>query len=239
MATELLSFSSAASSIKAVRETMKQRERLEEKWAQTGWRIEQKYGNKVLVGNWAEDRLQFTREPKTAESTNRADYRPHWDSRPDASQRGCALLRAEQRPMHIVFQELPSKQLFGLRLPASSHHLVTQYEDSYRRESNNTLPSLQPWSPGGSTRSDRPIPDPPTDSGCPRSARRRLEKQPSPLPSVTVYRSAYQSHPLSAFCQSRFARASRALSSHLHATNHNNKDLDLRRRSLLQVPDHR
>lgn len=28
------------------------------KWAQTGWRPEQKYANKVLLGNWAEERLQ-------------------------------------------------------------------------------------------------------------------------------------------------------------------------------------
>ncbi|XP_053300780.1 LOW QUALITY PROTEIN: cilia- and flagella-associated protein 107 [Pleuronectes platessa] len=211
---------------------MKQRERLGEKWAQTGWRIEQKYGNKVLVGNWAEERLQFTREPETAKSTNRADYRPHWDFRPDVSQRGCALLRAEG---------LPYKQLFGHRRPASSHYLVTQYEDSYGREHTPTLPSLQPRSPGGSTRqperSDQPIPDLPTDSGLPWSARRRVEKQRRPPPSMTVYRSAYQSHPLRAFCQSRFARASCALSSHLHPANHDNKDLDLRRRSLLQVPD--
>lgn len=30
----------------------------EDKWAQTGWKIEQKYANKVLLGNWAEERLQ-------------------------------------------------------------------------------------------------------------------------------------------------------------------------------------
>uniref|UniRef100_A0A3Q1ICI5 Uncharacterized protein n=1 Tax=Anabas testudineus TaxID=64144 RepID=A0A3Q1ICI5_ANATE len=30
----------------------------QDKWAQTGWRIEQKYANKVLLGNWAEERLQ-------------------------------------------------------------------------------------------------------------------------------------------------------------------------------------
>lgn len=31
---------------------------VQDKWAKTGWRIEQKYANKVLLGNWAEDRLQ-------------------------------------------------------------------------------------------------------------------------------------------------------------------------------------
>ncbi|TKS70791.1 hypothetical protein D9C73_005761 [Collichthys lucidus] len=67
----------------------------EDKWAQTGWKIEQKYANKVLLGNWAEERLQFTREPKITNSTNRTDYRPHWDFKPDVFERRSALLRAE------------------------------------------------------------------------------------------------------------------------------------------------
>lgn len=29
-----------------------------DKWSQPGWRIEQKYGNKVLIGNWVEQKLQ-------------------------------------------------------------------------------------------------------------------------------------------------------------------------------------
>ncbi|XP_022617079.1 uncharacterized protein C1orf158 homolog [Seriola dumerili] len=207
---------------------------LQDKWAQTGWRIEKKYGNKVLLGNWAEDRLQFTREPKTANSTNRVDYRPHWDFEPDVSERGSALLRAEG---------LSSKQLFAHYGPPSSHYLVTQYEESYGRKHTSALPTLRPWHPDSLTwqpeKSDRPISTFPTNSvGLLQTTKRRLEKQQSHLSSPTVYRSAYQRHPLSAFCQSRFARASHMLSSHLHAANHNNKDLDLRWRSLLQVPDH-
>ncbi|XP_071351306.1 cilia- and flagella-associated protein 107 [Trachinotus anak] len=206
---------------------------VQDKWAQTGWRTEQKYANKVLLGNWAEDRLQFTREPKTANSTNRVDYRPHWDFRPDVSERGSALLRAEG---------LSSKQLFVHYGPPSSHYLVTQYEESYGHKHTNALPTLQPWHPDSLTwqpeKSPQPISALPTDSGLLRSTKRRLEKREPHLPPLTGYRSAYQRHPLSAFCQSRFARASHMLSSHLHAANHNNKDLDLRWRSLLQVPDH-
>uniref|UniRef100_UPI0037E776B9 cilia- and flagella-associated protein 107 n=1 Tax=Semicossyphus pulcher TaxID=241346 RepID=UPI0037E776B9 len=201
----------------------------QDKWAQSGWRIEQKYTNKVMVGNWAEERLQFTQEPKAANSTNRVDYQPHWDFKPDVSERRSALLRAEG---------LPSKLLFAHDGTPPSHNLVTQYEESYGREHNNALPTLQPRHPGSLTwqleRSEQPIS---ADFGAMRSTKHRLEKQQSHLPSLTVYRSAYQRHPLSAFCQSRSARASRTLSSHLHAANHNNKDLDLRRRPLLQVPD--
>lgn len=79
---------------------------------------------------------------------------------------------------------------------------------------------------------------PPTDFGPLQSSKHHLEKQQSHLPSVSVYRSAYQRHPLSALCQRRFASASRVLSSHLYAANHKYKDLDLRQRPLLQVPGH-
>ncbi|XP_037626631.1 uncharacterized protein C1orf158 homolog [Sebastes umbrosus] len=202
----------------------------QDKWAQTGWRIEQKYADKVLIGNWAEERLQFTREPQTANTTNRIDHRPHWDFKPDVFERRSALLRAEG---------LPSKLLFGHNGPPSSHYLVTHYEESYQRKHTNTLLTLRPGHPDSLQleRSDRPIYAYPTNPGPPQSTKRRLEKQQSHLPSMTAYRSAYQRHPLGAFCQSRFARASRVLSSHLHAANHNNKDLDLRRCPLLQIPD--
>uniref|UniRef100_A0A3B4A0D1 Uncharacterized protein n=1 Tax=Periophthalmus magnuspinnatus TaxID=409849 RepID=A0A3B4A0D1_9GOBI len=30
----------------------------QDKWSQPGWRIEKKYTNKVLLGNWAEERQQ-------------------------------------------------------------------------------------------------------------------------------------------------------------------------------------
>ncbi|XP_053171553.1 cilia- and flagella-associated protein 107 [Scomber japonicus] len=204
-----------------------------DKWAQTGWKIEQKYANKVLLGNWAEERLQFTREPKTSNSTNRVDYRPHWDFKPDDFERRSALLRAEG---------LPSKLLFAHHSTPSSHYLVTHYEESYGCKHINASPTQRPWHRDSLTlqpeRSDHSISALPTNFGPLQSTKRRLEKQQSHLPSLTVYRSAYQRHPLSAFCQSHFARTSRILSSHLHAANHNNKDLDLRHRSLLQVPDH-
>ncbi|XP_051270613.1 cilia- and flagella-associated protein 107 [Dicentrarchus labrax] len=206
----------------------------QDKWTQTGWRIEQKYANKVLLGNWAEERLQFIREPETAKSTNRVDYRPQRDSKPDVFERRSALLRAEG---------LPSKLLFAHRDPPSSHYLVTQYQESYGHKHTNTLPTLRRWHPHSLTwqpeRSDRPISAIPTNFGPLQSTKHRLEKPQPHLPSLTVYRSEYQRHPLSTFCQSRFARASRMLSSHLHAANHSNKDLDLRRCSLLQIPDPR
>jgi len=37
---------------------MHKMENSRDKWSQPGWRIEQKYGNKVLIGNWVEEKLQ-------------------------------------------------------------------------------------------------------------------------------------------------------------------------------------
>ncbi|XP_056292560.1 cilia- and flagella-associated protein 107 [Pseudoliparis swirei] len=190
-------------------------------WARRASRTEQKYSNKVLIGNWAEERLQFTREPQTAGGTGRIDHRPHWDVRPDVSERRSALLRAEG---------LPSKLLFGHDDAPSSRRLVTLYEESYRREHadarppNRCLLRFQ--------FSHRAV----NFLFCLDSSRNR-RFWPALLPPTTTYGSAYQRHPASGYCQNRFARAPRALSSHLHAANHIHRDLDLRRRSLLQVPD--
>ncbi|XP_072237709.1 cilia- and flagella-associated protein 107 [Leuresthes tenuis] len=203
------------------------------KWAQTGWRIEQKYRNKVLLGNWAENRLQFTREPKIANSTSHLDYQPHWDFEPDLSVRRSALLRAEGYPY---------KMLIAHHRAPSSDYLVTQFQESYVNKHNNSLPALQPTQLGSSTleseKSDWPVSALSTSSGLLDSTNHHFKKQQSHLPSLTVYRSAYQQHPLGAFCQSRFARASRMLSSHLYGANHNNRDLHLRQGLLLQVPEH-
>ncbi|KAL7837847.1 hypothetical protein SRHO_G00275580 [Serrasalmus rhombeus] len=65
------------------------------KWTQPGWRIEPKYSNKVLIGNWVEEKLQFTRECKTANSSNRLDFRPHPEHKPDVTVRRQALRRSE------------------------------------------------------------------------------------------------------------------------------------------------
>lgn len=35
----------------------------QDKWLQPGWRIEQTYANKVLLGNWAEERLEVRQNP--------------------------------------------------------------------------------------------------------------------------------------------------------------------------------
>ncbi|KAK3512642.1 hypothetical protein QTP70_018767 [Hemibagrus guttatus] len=115
---------------------MQEKDMAYDKWKQPGWRIEQKYSSKVLVGNWAEERLQFSREGKTANSSNRLDFRPHPDHRPDVIIRRTALRRSEG---------LPTRLLFSHHNTPTSHYLVTLYDESYGRRSSSGLPKLRTW----------------------------------------------------------------------------------------------
>uniref|UniRef100_A0A8C6PTG3 Uncharacterized protein n=1 Tax=Nothobranchius furzeri TaxID=105023 RepID=A0A8C6PTG3_NOTFU len=65
------------------------------KWTQSGWKIEQRYGNKVLLGNWAEERLQVGL--------------------------GFLLVNFVPRLLFIVIQGIPPKMLFGHHHSPSSH----------------------------------------------------------------------------------------------------------------------
>ncbi|XP_037346379.2 LOW QUALITY PROTEIN: cilia- and flagella-associated protein 107 [Pungitius pungitius] len=216
IATELFSFPSTQVSTN-------QTGTAKDKWAQPGWRIEQKYSNKVLSGTWAEERRQFTRKPQTADCTSRVDHRPHWDFQPDVSERRSGRLRAEG---------LPSKLLFAHDRSPPSHYLVTHYGESYQRKRTNN----RPWHPDSLTwqleRSERPISGKPV-SGPPRSTKSlRLEKQ-QPIPSRTGR-----------------AQVGTPRGTHLSALegspatstkpNHNNKDLDLRSQIIAGVhfPNH-
>uniref|UniRef100_A0A3Q3BGE6 Uncharacterized protein n=1 Tax=Kryptolebias marmoratus TaxID=37003 RepID=A0A3Q3BGE6_KRYMA len=164
----------------------------QDKWNQTGWRIEQQYGNKVLLGNWAEDRLQG----------------------------------------------LPYKMLFGHHCPLPSHYLATEYKQSYAEKLKNNLPPVRSLDSNNSTCEPEKSNSLSTNSSTLKYTNHSYEKLQSQLPTLTVYQSTYQRHPLEAFCKNRFARTSRTLSSCLYATNHINKDLDLRQCFLLKVPDH-
>ncbi|XP_053530039.1 cilia- and flagella-associated protein 107 isoform X4 [Ictalurus punctatus] len=115
---------------------MQKKDVVDGKWKQLGWRIEQKYSDKVLVGNWAEERLQFSQECKTVNSSYRLDFRPQTDHRPDVIVRQTALRRSEG---------LPTRLLFSHHNTPASHYLVTLYDESYGPCSSSGLPKLRTW----------------------------------------------------------------------------------------------
>ncbi|XP_036415810.1 uncharacterized protein C1orf158 homolog [Colossoma macropomum] len=191
------------------------------KWTQPGWRIEPKFSNKVLIGNWVEEKLQFTRESKTANSTNRLDFRPHPEHKPDVIVRRHALRRSEG---------LPPRLLLFHHDTAKSHNLVSLYDESYGRQRSSDLPALRTWHSDKMgwipERSDHPIQGPPTNWGLLESLRVRVAQQQGVLPTLSVYKGAYPLHPTSAFCQPRHARAPRLISG-----NKRNLELDHRPRN--------
>ncbi|KAK0135312.1 hypothetical protein N1851_028847 [Merluccius polli] len=197
-----------------------------DKWSQPGWRIEQKYTNKVLIGNWVEERLKFHREVQTASSTYCLDYQPQWESRPDGSVRRACQQRAEG---------LPSTQFFSHHATPASHYLVTLYDESYGRR-DSAPPGRRTWHHDSLTwrpeRSDHPVAAPPTNFGLLASRKPSGVDGPTPpppawLPSLSESRSTYQNCPPSALSQGRRARAPRLLSGRLHAPNGADNDLRL------------
>ncbi|XP_061074754.1 cilia- and flagella-associated protein 107 [Conger conger] len=206
---------------------------MDEKWAKPGWRIEQKYGDKVLIGNWAEERLQFTRDCRTSTSTHCADYLPQRDHRPDVFVRREALRRAEGLPTRLLLDHH--------NLPRS-HYLVSHYDETYGRQSASALSTCRSWHRDKLAwvpeRSDHPAKAPPTNFGLVEWQRAHSGKQAEGGGHMlSVYMSAFPRHPASAFCPPHSARTPRTLSSHLHPANNVNKDLGLRHSALLQVPD--
>ncbi|XP_054588833.1 cilia- and flagella-associated protein 107 isoform X1 [Nothobranchius furzeri] len=158
-----------------------------------------------------------------ASSTSRVDYKPHWDFKPDVSERRSALLRAEG---------IPPKMLFGHHHSPSSHS-TTEYGWSFAQRPDCFLPKLK------FLESDKlELKRSETENPCPLSPTNPSpEKMQSHHSPMTLYQSTYQRHPPDAFCKNRCARASRMLSSHLYSVNNNHKDLNLRQNTLLQVPD--
>ncbi|CAB1314890.1 unnamed protein product [Coregonus sp. 'balchen'] len=124
-----------------------------------------------------------------------------------------------------VFQGLPAKLLLSHHGTMPSHYLVTLYDEMYGRQlSPLSFPSFS-------------LPAPQTNFGLVESRQVRPDQQQPPFPALGVYRSAYQRHPLSAFCQPRLASVPGGLYSKHHPANRNNNDLDLKQQSCRQVQD--
>uniref|UniRef100_A0A672M880 Si:ch211-226m7.4 n=1 Tax=Sinocyclocheilus grahami TaxID=75366 RepID=A0A672M880_SINGR len=186
--------------------------------------------NKVLIGNWAEERLHFTRDCETANSSYRMDYTPHRSHKPNVVMCQRALRSSEG---------LPLRQLFSHHDVPSSHCLVTLYDESYGRQASSSLPTLRSWNSfklaGLPERSDHPIQGPPTNFGLAESWRAHMEQQRAVVPALSEYRASYPLHPIGAFCYSRHVSMPKRFSSSQHPAKHSNEDLALKPRPCRQV----
>ncbi|CAN2388152.1 protein C1orf158 homolog [Pristimantis euphronides] len=198
-----------------------------------GWRIEQRYSNKVMIGNWIEERKKFQRSNlPTPKSCYEKDFVRFSDSEPDRIQRRYFLKRMEGLPGH---------HLLSRHGEPSSRHLVSQYDDHYIRHGNSTLPPLRSWDGNSLTwapeKSDFPSADPPTNFGLLQD-KQKLWRGQVPEELKSVYSASYRQPPPSAFMTTRFGVAPRVLSSMMHQPNNTNKALDFKCQAYLQVPDY-
>ncbi|KAM9299032.1 cilia- and flagella-associated protein 107 [Gastrophryne carolinensis] len=203
------------------------------KWSLPGWRIEQRYANKVLIGNWVEEQKQFKRSHHpTSSSCYEIDFVRFLDSKPDRIQRRNHLKRMEG---------LPTQHLISHHGESGFRHLVSLYDDHYVRHGNAKLPPLRSWD-GNSLawtpeRSDFPVTEPPTNFGL-LETKQKLWRNQTSEELRSVYSASFRHPPPSALKTTRYGVAPRLLSSTLNRSNNINKALDFKCQAYLQVPDH-
>lgn len=199
------------------------------KWQIPGWRIEQRYSNKTLIGNWCEERKLFQRGSHSNTSTHLSDYRLYVDHKPDVIIRRSALMRNEG---------MNKDHLFTHHGKTYSNNLISWYDEQYNkrmRDDKDRLPDLRKWDghklAWAPERSDYPIQGAPTNYGLHQTLKKRWEKELKAERKghyKTDYGHSFTGHPNSAFPR-RFASAPKYLSSHFNPISKLNKDLWLRR----------
>ncbi|KAM3922930.1 cilia- and flagella-associated protein 107 [Leptodactylus fuscus] len=202
------------------------------KWSAPGWRIEQRYSNKVLIGNWVEERKKFMRSNlPVSKSCYGKDFVRFSNTAPDRIQRRYFLKRMEGLPGH---------HLLSHHGEPSMRNLVSQYDDHYMRRGNSTLPPLRSWDGNSLTwapeKSDFPSTDPPTNFGL-LQEKQKLWKNQASEDLRSVYSASYRQPPPSALIITHYGVAPRILSSTMHQPNNTNKALDFKCQAYLQVPD--
>uniref|UniRef100_A0A8C4S5S9 Cilia and flagella associated protein 107 n=1 Tax=Erpetoichthys calabaricus TaxID=27687 RepID=A0A8C4S5S9_ERPCA len=188
------------------------------KWSLPGWKIEQKYSNKVLIGNWEEERKQVL--------LDRYIY---------------SNFICPQGELWVFTEGLPKEVLFGHHMTPASWYLVSTYDEFFNRRGNPLLPARRYWDGNRLAwlpeRSDHPIPTPPTNFGLLQSKVSRWRNDVAPAELRSMYKSAFQQFPSSALYFPRYVRAPRWLCSKMHKPNSLNKDLHFRDKPILQVPE--
>ncbi|XP_051895577.1 cilia- and flagella-associated protein 107 [Pristis pectinata] len=136
------------------------------------WRIQQRYQNKVLVGNWAEERLKFIKGTCFGTTTYRADYKPYPFVSPDIKEKILIQQKHKGVPLSVLFShhDIPR-----------SWYLVSHYDEVFNRRPNPCLPPLREWDKRKLVwlpeRTDHPLIAPPTNFGLLEEKIAKLNKR--------------------------------------------------------------
>ncbi|XP_071805709.1 cilia- and flagella-associated protein 107-like [Asterias amurensis] len=206
------------------------------KWSLPGWRIEQKYANGVLIGNWNEARKTWKRGQTGINSTHRMDFVKYPNYKPDVMTRRAAMMRSDG---------LDNKLLFEHHNNDFSSNLISWYDEQFNkreRTGRDTLPEQRSWDSHKLAwepeKSDHPIHSAPTNFGLrdKLNAKWQKEQMQSGMGEYrTTYGQSYIPQASDALVKNHYAPP-RALSTRLHRANLINKDLSLRSVNVLQTP---
>ncbi|XP_059154154.1 cilia- and flagella-associated protein 107-like [Physella acuta] len=199
------------------------------------WRIEQKYDSKVLIGNWAEERLKFPDTKYKHNSTNRIDFKSYGEVHPDVTVRRNALLNNEGLPADMIFRHHDD---------AYNNMLITTYDENFNgRWRENNLPALRKWDSQTlgwlPERSDYPLRGPPTNFGLKQEidARNEARRKACIEPEFsTTYTCSYKEKPVDAMRFTRHATP-KYISTSLLPSNKINNNLLLRGKPALRLPE--
>ncbi|XP_032903715.1 uncharacterized protein C1orf158 homolog [Amblyraja radiata] len=149
-----------------------------------GWRIQQHYLNKVLVGNWAEERLKFIKGTCFGTTTYRADYKRYPFVSADVKEKILIQQKHKGVPLSVFFShhDIPR-----------SWYLVSHYDEAINKRPNPCLPPLRTWDKRNVVwhpeRTDYPIIAPPTNFGLVQEKMVKVHDQK--LRHHTMYQSVY------------------------------------------------
>jgi len=208
------------------------------KWKMPGWRIEQRYSNKTLIGNWCEEVKLFQRGTHSNSSTHRTDFKLYPEHQPDTLIRRSALMRNDGLKKQNLFDHHGNKY---------SNNMISWYDEQFNkrdREASDKLPDLRKWDghklAWAPEKSDYPMQGKPTRYGLNENLKSRwvnelkAERQGH---YNTDYRNSFVRHPSSAHPK-RHASAPKYLSSHFNPITNVNKNLWLRRTPFNMAPEY-
>ncbi|XP_002169127.2 cilia- and flagella-associated protein 107 isoform X1 [Hydra vulgaris] len=177
-----------------------------------GWRIEQKYNKRCLIGNWNEDRRKFHRSEKPFElSTHQADFKKYSNFLPENKARQIASIRNDGLPKELIFSH---------RGNSYSNNMISWYDQciNNREEHESKLPKLRSWD--GKTcswepeKSDRPLQGRATNFGLLDNMKAKWKKDITNQNSASsTYKSAFRSYSNNEMNFKRYA-TKKCLSSH-------------------------
>ncbi|XP_059807846.1 cilia- and flagella-associated protein 107 [Hypanus sabinus] len=155
------------------------------------WRIQQHYQNKVLVGNWAEERLKFIKGTCLGITTHQADYKPYPFVSPDFREKVLIEQKHKGVPFSVLFShhDIPH-----------SWYLVSHYDEVINKRPNPCLPPLRKWDRRKLSwlpePTDRPLIAPPTNFGLLEEKIAKLNKWRQHNSSMyqSVYSLSYRPH---------------------------------------------